>query len=108
MVIGAPEHIATIAADIDVFQLRAERCRLKGQMGLQDPAVRLGVEHGDHRLQRHLETDINPRRNAVRRHTLFAASDQLVDHLLGKGGAGLGPGRYDHIIVAQSQVVPAL
>jgi len=105
MVIHAEDHVAPVAADIDVFGAGREHERVHGEMGLDEPAVFLRLNHRQLDLLRRYEK-IEPGRHLGNLQALDAVEDELAHDLLHPGGAGLGVGGNNDVAVAELEVVP--
>jgi hypothetical protein len=105
VIVQAEDHVAAVAADMDVFRAWREPERVKRQMGLNEAAMRLPLDGGQlHLLRRHAE--IEPGRELGDRNVLGAIEHELGHDLLRPGGARLGVGADDDVVVAELEVVP--
>jgi hypothetical protein len=100
VVIPAPEHVARVAADIDVFGLRADNEGVDREMSLQRSAMTLRFRHR-HSFPRRHEPEVDPRRHLPAEHIGIAVEDQLSDDLLSQGRTEFRPRADDDVVVAE-------
>ena len=105
MVMQAPRHIAAIAGDIDVFGLVGKLQGIDRQVGFQEPAMRLRLDHRQLDLFRG-QAQVHPRGHRAKVQPLGPTENQLAQNLLHPGGAGLGIGAQNDVVIAERKVVP--
>ena len=105
MIVEREQHVAAVAAHIDVFGPWREHQRVDRQVGLDEAPIGLRLQHVQlHRRRRHAQ--VQPRRKRVGDDVLVTLEDQLPDDLLGPGGARLGVAGDHHVVVTKGELVP--
>ncbi len=105
MVVHAPDDIASIPANVDVFCLGRKYQRVHRQVGFKEPAVGLAFDLGEFHLFRR-NAHVEPWRHFRYGKALLAIEDQLAKDLLNPRRPRLGIGRDDDVVVTKLEVVP--
>ena len=101
------EHVARVPPDHDVLRLGEEADPVGREVTLDEPLVGLRVERRDHRLDRPVESRVDPRRGLhERRAAGIQPEHERGQDPLGPRGPGLVGRGHDDVAVANPEMIP--
>ncbi len=106
VVVGTPDDVAGVAADVDILRPPREHERVDRQVRLDESTMLLRFELRHQRLERE-DPHVEPRRAAPGRDAVRRAEQQLADDLLHPRRPGLAERVDDDIVRAKLERVPA-
>ena len=104
VIIHTPNHVTSVARNVNIFRRRREPKRVDRKMRLDKPSVRLCF----HQWELHLfggNAQVEPGRHLPDFKIGSPIEKQLGDNLLHPGRSGLGICRNDDVVVAKRQIV---